>query len=136
MPHWLFDAEPNTSYSINSSNNSVNQPGINDNFRTWTIGITGKNYVWKDWTLSYDYTKTIYYGYRGSTNPNILNAYVERRFLKSKLATFRLSAFDLFNQNTGYTSTSTGNYITQSNVNRLGAILFVNLYAALKEKCR
>ena len=116
----VIDAEPNTSYSINSSKNSLNQPGINDNFRTWSYGITGKNYVWKDWTLSYDYTKTLYYGYKGSTNPNILNTYVERRFLKSKLATFRLSAFDLFNQNTGYTSTQNGNYITQTNVNRLG----------------
>jgi hypothetical protein len=116
----VIDAEPNTSYSINSSKNSLNQPGINDNFRTWSYGITGKNYVWKDWTLSYDYTKTLYYGYKGSTNPNILNTYIERRFLKSKLATFRLSAFDLFNQNTGYTSTQNGNYITQTNVNRLG----------------
>lgn len=116
----VIDAEPNTSYSINSSKNSLNQPGINDNFRTWSLGITGKNYVWKDWTLSYDYTKTLYYGYQGSTNPNILNAYVERRFLKSKLATFRLSAFDLFNQNTGYTSTQNGYNVIQSNVNRLG----------------
>jgi hypothetical protein len=116
----VIDAEPNTSYSINSSKNSLNQPGINDNFRTWSYGVTGKNYVWKDWTLSYDYTKTLYYGYKGSTNPNILNTYIERRFLKSKLATFRLSAFDLFNQNTGYTSTQNGNYITQTNVNRLG----------------
>jgi len=116
----VIDAEPNTSYSINSSKNSLNQPGINDNFRTWSVGLTGKNYFWKDWTLSYDYTKTLYYGYAGSTNPNILNTYVERRFLKSKLASFRLSAFDLFNQNTGYTSTQNGNYITQTNVNRLG----------------
>jgi len=116
----VIDAEPNTSYSINSSKNSLNQPGINDNFRTWSLGLTGKNYFWKDWTFSYDYTKTLYYGYQGSTNPNILNTYIERRFLKSKLASFRLSAFDLFNQNTGYTSTQSGNYITQTNVNRLG----------------
>ncbi|SDT18161.1 CarboxypepD_reg-like domain-containing protein [Mucilaginibacter mallensis] len=116
----VIDAEPNTSYTINSSQNSLNQPGINDNFRTWNLGVTGKNYVWKDWTLSYDYTKTFYYNYKGSTNPNILNTYIERRFLKSKLATFRLSAFDLFNQNTGYSSTQNGNYVTQTNVNRLG----------------
>jgi len=116
----VIDAEPNTSYSINSSKNSLEQSGINDNFRTWNLGVTGKNYVWKDWTLSYDYTKTFYYNYKGSTNPNILNTYIERRFLKSKLATFRLSAFDLFNQNTGYSSTQNGNYVTQTNVNRLG----------------
>ena len=116
----VIDAEPNTSYSINSSKNSLTDANINDNFRTWNLGITGKNYVFKDWTISYDYTKTLYYGYKGSTNPNIFNTYVERRFLKSKMATLRLSAYDLFNQNTGYTSTQNGNYITQSNVNRLG----------------
>jgi hypothetical protein len=116
----VIDAEPNTSYTINSSKNSLDQQGINDNFRTWNLGVTGKNYVWKDWTLSYDYTKTFYYNYKGSSNPNILNTYIERRFLKSKLATFRLAAYDLFNQNTGYSSTQNGNYVTQTNVNRLG----------------
>lgn len=129
----VIDAEPNTSYSINSSKNSLNDPGINDNFRMWTLGINGKNYVWKDWTLSYDYTKTMYYGYKGSTNPNILNTYVEYRFLKSKLATVRASAYDLFNQNTGYTSTQNGNYITQSNVNRLGRYYLLTLTLRLRK---
>jgi hypothetical protein len=116
----IIDAEANTTYAINSSKNSISQPGINDNFRSWILGVNGKNYVWKDWTYSYDYSKTLYYGYKGSTNPNIFNTYVERRFLKGNMATVRLSAMDLFNQNTGFTSTQTGNYITQTNVNRLG----------------
>ncbi|TSJ44380.1 outer membrane beta-barrel protein [Mucilaginibacter corticis] len=128
----VIDAEPNTSYSINSSKNSLTQPGINDNFRTWTLGLTGKNYVFKDWTISYDYNKTFYYGYKGSTNPNIFNTYIERRFLPNKLATVRLSAFDLFNQNTGYTSTQNGNYITQSNVNRLGRYYMLTLTLRLQ----
>jgi hypothetical protein len=116
----VIDAEPYTSYTINSSKNSLNEPGINDNFRTWNIGINGKNYVWKDWTLSYDYSKMYYYNYKGSTNPNILNTYIEYRFLKSKMATIRGAVNDVFNENTGYTSTQNGNYVTQSNVNRLG----------------
>ena len=116
----VIDAEPYTSYTINSSKNSLNEPGINDNFRTWNIGINGKNYVWKDWTFSYDYSKMYYYNYKGSTNPNILNTYIEYRFLKSKMATVRGAVNDVFNENTGYTSTQNGNYVTQSNVNRLG----------------
>jgi len=129
----VIDAEPNVNYSINSSKNSLNEPGINDNFRTLALGLTGKNYFWNDWTLSYDYTKTLYYGYKGSTNPNILNTYVERRFLKDKMASVRLSAFDLFNQNTGYTSTITGNYSTQSNVNRLGRYYLVSFIYRFKK---
>ncbi|WP_428328688.1 outer membrane beta-barrel protein [Mucilaginibacter sp.] len=83
----VIDAELNTTYAINSSKNSITQTGINDNFRSWILGVNGKNYVWKDWTWSYDYTKTLYYGYKGATNPNILNTYVERRFLKGNMAT-------------------------------------------------
>ena len=52
----IIDAELNTTYTLNSSQNSINQPGIQDNFRTWILGVNGKNYVWKNWTYSYDYT--------------------------------------------------------------------------------
>ena len=116
----IIDANVNGSYSINHSVNSIPQADVNNNYRTITLGVTGRNYVWKDWTLSYDYTKTIYEGYTGSTNPNILNAYVERRFLKGNVGTLRFSVNDIFNENTSYTSTQTANAITQSNVNRLG----------------
>jgi hypothetical protein len=116
----VIDAELNTNYTINSSKNSINQSGIQDNFRMWTIGLNGKNYVWKNWTYSYDYSKIFYYGYKGSTNPNIFNTYVERRFLKNNMATLRASLMDAFNQNTGYASTQNGSLISQTNTNRLG----------------
>jgi hypothetical protein len=116
----VIDAEASTSYSINKSNNSVSQANINNNFRMLNLGLNGKNYVWKNWTLSYDYSKVLYYGYTGATNPNILNTYIERRFLKQNIGTLRLSAMDVFNQNTGYTSTQSGSYVTQTNSNRLG----------------
>jgi hypothetical protein len=116
----IIDAEVNASYGINYSNNSVQQANVNNNFRTITLGANGKNYVWKDWTLSYDYTKTIYEGYKGATNPNIFNTYVERRFLKGNVGTLRFAVNDVFNQNTGFTSTQTASAISQSNVNRLG----------------
>jgi len=122
----VIDAEPYVKYTINTSSNSLNEPGINDNFRTFIPGITGKNYFWKDWTLSYDYSKTLYYGYKGASNPNILNTYVERRFLKNNMASIRLAVNDVFNQNTGYTNTINGNYSTQSNVNRLGRYYMVS----------
>jgi hypothetical protein len=116
----VVDAQFSTTYSVNSSQNSIPQPGIQDNFRSWVLGLNGKNYVWKDWTYSYDYTKTLYYGYKGATNPNVFNTYVERRFLKGNMATLSFSVFDVFNQNTGFTSTQNGSYITQTNANRLG----------------
>ena len=62
------------------------------------------------------------YGYASTvkvTNPNILNLYVERRFLKDHRGTFRVSAFDLFNENTGFSSSTTASSLTETHVNRL-----------------
>ena len=104
--------------------NSVSSPMNSSLYtRTWNIGLNGKEYILKDWTFSYDYAKAINYGYNPDlgkiANPNILNVYLERRFLKDNRATIRLSAFDLFNQNTGYTTTSSPSSFTETNVNRL-----------------
>ena len=120
----VIDAQFLTNYSINRTNNSVNNPITNGtaNIRTWNIALNGKNYFLKDWTFSYDFGKAINYGYSPSvkvTNPNILNLYLERRFLKDHQATIRLAAFDLFNQNTGFSSSSTASSFTETHVNRL-----------------
>ncbi|QJD95270.1 outer membrane beta-barrel protein [Mucilaginibacter robiniae] len=129
----IIDAEANASYSITKTNNSLPQNNSNNNFRTINLGVSGKNYFWKNWVLSYDYTKTIYKGYQGATNPNILNAYVERRFLKQNVGTLRLSAYDLFNQNTGFTTTQTGSYVTQTQANRLGRYYLLSFTLRLQK---
>jgi len=121
----VIDAELFSRFSINKTNNSLNTPltNQNTNIRSLDLGINGKNYVWKDWTLSYDYTKTLNYGYSSSINiknPNIFNAYVERRFLKDHRGTLRFAAYDLFNENTGFSTVTNGSTVTQTNVNRLG----------------
>jgi hypothetical protein len=116
-----IDAQFLTNYSINDTHNSVQDTLNPSRFETWNIGLNGKNYF-GDWTFSYDYTHATYYGYATSlkvSNPNILNIYVERRFMKDHRGTIRLSAFDLFNQNTGFTSSANASSITESHVNRL-----------------
>jgi uncharacterized membrane protein YgcG len=121
----IVDVQFLTSYSINKTNNSVKNDltSASSNVRAFTLGLNGKNYLWKNWTVSYDFSRVMNYGYSSTvpiTNPNILNGYVERRFLKNNAATIRASVFDVFNENTGYSSTTTGSSITQQNVNRLG----------------
>lgn len=115
----VIDAQASTTYTINSSQNSIPQSGVVDNYRSEALGLTGKNYF-GDWTYSYDYTKTWYYNYPSAKNPNVFNTYVERRFLKGNMATLRFSVLDVFNQNTGYTATQTGTLSSISNYNRLG----------------
>jgi hypothetical protein len=105
------------------------------NVRTWNIGLSGKNYL-HDWTVSYDYSKMFNYGYAESvhaTNPNLLNMYVERRFMQGHKATVRFAIFDLFNQNTGFSTTTTPSYITQTNVNRLGRYFLASFTLRLQK---
>nr|WP_294869731.1 TonB-dependent receptor [uncultured Pedobacter sp.] len=116
----VLDAEANANYSINRSQNSVPDAYSDNNFQTITLGTNGNLYFFKSWTLNYNYSKAIYEGYNGATNPNVLNTYIERRFLKNNVGTLRFSVYDAFNENTGFTSTQNAYAITQSNVNRLG----------------
>lgn len=132
----IIDAEVHTNYSINSINNSILSSSFqNSAAKTLNLGINGKNYLWKNYTVSYDYTKLIYSGYNGvnQKNPNLLNAYVERRFLKNNAATIRLAAYDLFNQNTGYVYTPSSTGYTVSNVNRLGRYYLLSFSLRLQK---
>ncbi len=119
----VIDAQLLTNYSVNKTDNSVQNPLLSgsSDVRTWNVGLNGKNYF-GDWTFSYDYTKATNYGYAANikvTNPNILNLYVERRFMKDHRGTIRVSAFDLFNQNTGFTSVTNASTVTETHINRL-----------------
>lgn len=121
----VIDAEVFSRLTLNKITNSLNTPltSQNTNIHSVDLGINGKNYIWKDWTFSYDFTKTLNYGYSSSLNvknPNILNTYVERRFLKDHRGTLRFAAYDLFNENTGFSVVNTGGATTQTNINRLG----------------
>jgi hypothetical protein len=132
----VIDAQFLTSYAINKTDNLIKNSltGASADVRAWNIGISGKNYFWKNWTLSYDYTKTLNYGYTiPITNPNILNVYVERRFLKNNMATIRLAGNDLFNQQTGYSLVTSATSSTETNTNKLGRYFLLTLNIRLQK---
>ncbi|PAW92667.1 hypothetical protein CKK33_03820 [Mucilaginibacter sp. MD40] len=133
----IIDAEAFSRMSLNKISNSITTNGNqNTNIRSFDLGINGKNYVWKDWTFSYDYTKTLNYGYDAKLqvkNPNIFNAYVERRFLKDHRGTLRLAAYDIFNENTGFSVTNTGSIQTETNVNKLGRYFLLSFTFRLQK---
>ncbi|HZY38039.1 MAG TPA: outer membrane beta-barrel protein [Mucilaginibacter sp.] len=120
----VIDGQVLANYSIAKTDNSVQNDFTNAsaNVRSLNFAVSGKNYF-HDWTISYDYSKLWNYGYASTvhaTNPNILNFYVERRFLKDHRATLRAAVFDAFDQNTGFSTTTSASAITQTTVNRLG----------------
>jgi len=126
-----------TQYAISRTSNTVDNSFLNgaDNLRTWQIFLNGKNYF-GDWTFSYDYEKYLYYGYSKSlslTNPNIVNLYLEKRFLKNHAATLRFTVFDLLNQNTGFSNTITPSSITETHVNRLARYYLATLTIRLQK---
>jgi len=133
----VVDAQVLTTYAINKTDNSIKNDLTNAtaDVRTWNIGLSGKNYF-HDWTFSYDYSKGFNYGYAQSvhsTNPNLLNMYLERRFLKDHRATLRVAAFDLFNQNTGFSTATTASAVIQTNTNRLGRYYMASLTLRLQK---
>jgi hypothetical protein len=129
----VVDADVNASYLISHTDNTIRETNLNNNFQTISLGTNGKFYFFEDWTLSYNYSKVIYEGYQGATNPNILNTYLERRFLKKNIGTLRFSVYDLFNENTGFTSSQNAYAVTQRNVNRLGRYYLLTLTLRLQK---
>ncbi|WP_158825793.1 outer membrane beta-barrel protein [Mucilaginibacter lacusdianchii] len=133
----IIDAQAGISYAVNKTNNSLQTDLtrlINSDFRTLELTLTGKNYLWKNWTLGYEYYRNNFYGYQVEVKPtNILNSYFERRFLKNYAGTLRASVFDILNQNKGYSSSATGTSTTQSSVNRLGRYFMLTFTLRLQK---
>jgi len=133
----VIDAELSSRYTINRTSNSQKSGVYADNNNTSTLELSanGKNYF-KDWTVSYDYTKQVNYGYAAALNvknPNLFNASVERRFLKDHRGTLRLAAYDIFNENTGFSTVTNGSVVTQTNVNRLGRYFLLSFTLRLQK---
>ena len=96
-------------------------------YNSWAFSSTMRMDLPGSWILRYDFDYTINNGLSStvSQNPYILNASLEKRILKKKNGFIRLSAYDVFNQNTSITRQVTGNSIIDSRSNRLGRYFMV-----------
>ncbi|MHA4894655.1 TonB-dependent receptor [Pedobacter sp. PWIIR3] len=116
----VVEADISVNYTFNKSENSNAQAILDNMFKITTLSTNGRFYFLKDWSLSYSYSKVIYTGFSNATNPNLLNTYFEWRVLRKNPGTLRFSVYDVFNENTGFSSSQNAYASTQSNVNRLG----------------
>lgn len=130
----LMDSEISANYTINSTKYSIPSP-VNTSARTWVFALNGRNYFFKDWILGYDLSKTLNHGFSTTVNanPTILNLYLERQFLKKNMASLRIQAFDLFNQNTGISRSVSANSITDNRVNRLARYFLLSFSLRLQQ---
>lgn len=113
------NAELNTSFSYNQTQYSAGS--LADRYtKTYRVGLAGRTYFKKDLTLGYDFSKTVNTGFNAnSTNPTLLNLFLEYRFMKQNRGNIRFQGYDLFNQNTAISRDVFDNVIVDSQTNRL-----------------
>lgn len=131
----IIDVDVNSGYSINKTVTRYIDTTIATQARSFTLGLNGKNYFFKNWTLGYDLTKVVNKGYYNTknANPTLLNMYVERRFLKNNRGTIRAQAFDIFNQNTGISRTVNGTTVTDIQNDRLARYFLLTFNLRLQK---
>ena len=107
--------------ALNKNNSSLNT--LNTNIKTWTITHSTRTFFKHDFNFSYDIEKTINTGFTDNVvaNPLIINATLEKQFLKAKNASLKLQAFDLMNESTNVSRNVNplNASITDSRTNRL-----------------
>lgn len=122
-----FNLRTNLTYFI--VNNKL-QPELNNNY--WLNLNTASFTIlpWKGLVLNAELTQTRYFGLAEAINPDFirLNGYIGYKFLKNRAGEFRLSVYDLLNQNTSINRTVTELFVedTQSLVlNRFYMVSFI-----------
>lgn len=117
---WL-EITPSLSYSWNQTNNTLaSAQKSNSLVKTWSLSYDHKIYFTKSFFWGGSLDKNFNSGYgNATTNPLIINTYLEKDFFKGNKGSLRFTAFDLLNQNTNYTHTVTYNYILDQQTNSL-----------------
>ncbi|MXV14934.1 TonB-dependent receptor [Hufsiella ginkgonis] len=136
-PSTRFELTPQVRYIYNATKNSLSDfANSNNNLQTWEMSTDGKFFFAKSMLVGIDYNKNINSGYSGSVanNPQILSTYLEKQFFEDKRATLRFQGYDLFNENTGISSTiSTTGARTETRNNRLGRYFMMTFTMRLQK---
>ncbi len=126
----IIDVAANVSYSFQQIITRYDTGGkrVSDN-ETLQLGLSGKNYIKKQWIFGYDVSKMMNFGLQGNVNANplIINLSAEYRFLKRQMAAIRFQAFDLLNENADIRRTINGDITTDSRTNRLARYFLLTL---------
>jgi hypothetical protein len=142
-PNTSLEINPYISYDDNRDfttvpSNNVSGVSVNpsSDIKTTALNLEGKFYLLKEkrFTVEYNMSKNYVQGLTGyNKNPFVMNAYLDYEFFARKNGSLRISAFDIFNQNTylNHVQSSTGFTNTQSNA--LSRYLLVSLVLNLQK---
>jgi hypothetical protein len=108
-------------YELNSVDYSIEEQIEND-YRSWTLSSGMRLDLPGSLILRYDFEYAINKGLSTSVSqdPYILNASIEKQVFRKKNGMIKVSAFDIFDQNTNISRLVTGNSITDTRTSRLG----------------
>ena len=97
-PNEWLEVNPNVSYNITKSKNTISPTEINT--KTLALNIDGKFYMWKTLIFGYNASKNFVSGINANitSNPLVINAYVQKEFWKRR-ASVTFQAFDILEQN-------------------------------------
>src|SRR5690606_34744001 len=89
-PKETIDITPGVHYTYNTTHNTTTA-GNNRNVSTWAVTLDGSVNLTPTWIFGADLAKTSNSGYNRSVdaNPMIINAYIEKQFLKGRNGAIR-----------------------------------------------
>lgn len=119
LKEW-FEFDLGARYSLNAASYSLNN-NQNFSYSSWTLTSNSRIDMPGGLIFRYDFQYVMNQGLSSDVSRNIalLNASLEKTVFKKKNGFIRLSGFDIFKQNTNVSRTITGNFITDTRVNRL-----------------
>lgn len=132
---WI-EFNPSVGYMFNKNTYSLTALNNNNNkITTWSLNAEGRFFFLKSMVLGVDFSKNYNNGYSGrvSSNPMILNTYLEKQFFKAKRGSLRLHGFDLFDENTSVSKTFTANSTIDNRSNRLGRYFMLSFTMRLQK---
>jgi Outer membrane protein beta-barrel family/Carboxypeptidase regulatory-like domain len=120
IKNWL-ETSGGVVFGLNDVSNSLISSS-NSSVKSWSLTQSSRMFFKHDFNFNYDIAKTINQGYTSNVvaNPLIINATLEKMFLKSKNASLKLQGYDLLNQNTNFSrSVNSNSVIIDTRTNRL-----------------
>ncbi len=107
----------------------------NTSSNAWNISSNISIDFLKSWVFRYDFDYTINNGLANNVNGNlaIMNASIEKQFFARKNGIVKLSAYDLFNQNTNINRNVTANSIVDTRTNRLNRYFMLSFTYRLQK---
>ena len=135
-PNESIEINPFVAYDVARSLYTLPR-STNTNVRTLSMNIDGKFYFLEDktFTVGYNASKNFVKGISNNLNKNplVINAFIEKNFLKKRNLTVNLQVFDILKENNFVNQVTTENSITNTLTNALSRYFMLSVRTNLQK---